>query len=72
MNNQLLKYVKVMGSNWKKHNSATLYLLWDRGKDYEGQYGTERKAISFLTQVNINLLSKWTLREISGKVIFII
>ena len=69
MHKQLLKYVKVMGLS--KKTAAAPHFLWDKGKDYGEECGTDREAISFLIQVNINLLSKWTLREMSnGKVSF--
>lgn len=47
MHKQLLKYVKGMGLN-KKTNPAASHFLWDKGKDYGGECGTDRKAISFL------------------------
>lgn len=46
MHKQLLKYVKVAGLN--KKTPAAPHFLWDKGKEYGKECGTDREAISFL------------------------
>lgn len=54
--------MKVIGLNTK--SPIPSHFLWEKGKNYGGKCRTDREAVSFPTQVNVNILSKWSLRHI--------